>query len=237
VSSLTLKEPPATSTSVVSQIIISQVAIQGTGTSGTLSSAATINQPTTPGPWISLGDWPCHDATNGDIHMAAAYRVADASDLPGALVTWSFYKDAGKTIPESFFASVVNVVFQRNVSNSSPIDVVGNPVCAPAPANLSFNIPAITTLTLNDLIVALYGASGGPGRNQGLAFSPGNPFFPLLTLEPNAANGPVLQPAYNYSTNISPEFGALGSYGPLVITTQPGPSEAVGVLVGLKPLP
>jgi len=236
----------------VPQFLISLVAIQGTGTlHGTPASAAFFSLPTTPGPWTSLGDWSC-STSDGNIHLAAAYRQANASDGPSVAVgtgstdSWRFYTDSTKTTSESFFASEINVVFQRSVNSSAPptpIDVIGTGSCADnASGTTVWNANTITTATANDVLVALYAASGAPSQNQSVGLFAGNPLL-TLSLQPNAGAGPAVQPAYGYTQLISSSFGpgggAAGTYGsptPFSFTTGLGPGEGVVVVIGLKPL-
>jgi len=137
-------------------------------------------------------------------------------------------------------------VLQSSVNSSlppTPIDVVGTPACADDLAGpIVWNANPLNTVTPNDVIVALYAASGNPSQDQSVGRFPVNP---LLTLaeQPNAGAGPALQPAYGYtpliSTSFGPGGGAAGTYGspaPFSFTTGGGPGEGVVVLIGLKPL-
>jgi len=136
-----------------------------------------------------------------EVQIAAAWRIATASDGPLTSLTWGF--------SGNFLGSVVNTVY-TNVSSSTPIDVVGSPVCLAGPAGAFLTASAVKTSVDNDMLVGLFGAAG---TGQDLLLLLGH--LTEIAREDDFAVGPV-----NSNTFIStrdpffPQAGVAGWYGP-----------------------
>jgi hypothetical protein len=209
--------------------LLSVVAIQGTG-----ASSGFLCLPDTPGPWIAIGDWACNGSGN-EIHVAAAYRITDSSDDVGKPFSWSFSSTAcASSTPANFLASVVNVSF-KYVNSSNPIDIIGSPTCHLGAAGGAVVASAITTVESNDMIVALFGASG---TSQSLALPGTGSDLSPITDEANIIAGPADFLAFANTLDIGTfntgQFGAPGIYGPFD-AEQSVTGETVGVVISMKP--
>lgn len=193
------------------------VAVQGTG-----ATAATLTPPTTPGPWISIGDWICNGGSGNEIHVAAAYRITDSNDAPGKAASWTF--------SNPFLASVINTVY-GGVNPSSPLDVVQQtPSCSLGSAGSILTAQPITTLTTNDVLIAAFAAAGA--RND-ISLTVGSPLGPVVGQD-NTSFGPADFNAYGITTQLSPDFGEPGTYGPYT-ARQAASGESLAVIISAKP--
>ena len=197
--------------------MISVVAVQGSG-----AASATINLPTTPAAWTSIGDWICNGGSGNELHVAAAYRITDENDAPGTVFSWAF--------SSAFQASVLTTVY-GGTSTSSPIDVVGlSPSCNLGSAGSAVVAPPVTTTVGNDLVVATFAAAG---VNNDISLTVGSPLGPVVGQD-NTGHGPADFTAFATTNELSPGFGAPGKYGPFT-ATQAASGESLSVLITAKP--
>ena len=220
------------------RFLLSVVAIQGTG-----ASSAFLCLPTDPGPWTLIGDWPCDGGSGNEIHVAAAYRITNASDSPGTGFSWTFSSTpCGSQIAADFIGSVINFGICGGVNTTTPIDVVGSPTCNLGAAGGTVVASAITTTNNNDAILGIFDAAN---IDQSLSLSiSGSDLGPVVN-ESNTGFGPANFTAYRNADAIgiscqSPpgfnngECGPAGVYGPFS-ATQAVAGESVGVTLSLVP--
>jgi hypothetical protein len=204
-------------TGVSGRFLISVVAVQGTG-----ATAATLTPPTTPGVWTPIGDWICNGGSGNEIHVAAAYRITDSNDAPGKASSWTF--------SGAFLASVVNTVY-GGVDTSSPLDVVQQtPSCSVGSAGSIITAQPITTMTTNDVLIAAFAAAGS--RND-ISLAVGSPLGPVVGQD-NGSLGPADFNAFGITTQLSPDFGEPGTYGPYN-AKQAASGVSLAVIISAKP--